>query len=60
MRLTRRSFIMGCIGLGGRLVLPERFLSAAGVPDDRWSPAYKISEDRGLLAQKVEEAGCCG
>lgn len=56
MRLTRRAFIMGCIGLGGRLVLPERFLSAAGVPDDRWSPAYKISENRGLLAQKVEQA----
>ena len=55
MKLTRPAFIMGFIGLGGRLVLPERFLTAAGVPDDRWSPAYKFSENRGLLAQKVEQ-----
>jgi putative pyruvate formate lyase activating enzyme len=56
MKITRRAFIKGTIRLGGALVVPDRILQAAGKKDDQWSPAYEILENKGLLAQRVEQA----
>jgi putative pyruvate formate lyase activating enzyme len=56
MKITRRAFIKGTIRLGGALVVPDRILQAAGKKDDQWSPAYEILENKGLLAQTVEQA----
>jgi putative pyruvate formate lyase activating enzyme len=56
MKLTRRAFIAGIIGLGGRLVLPHRIPAATKAPEDRPSPAYENLEKRGLLGQRVAQA----
>lgn len=56
MKITRRAFIKGTISFGGALVVPDRILKAAGANADQWSPAYEMLANKGLLAQRVEQA----
>ena len=56
MKITRRAFIKGTISLGSALVVPDRILQAAGDKADQWSPAYGMLANKGLLAQRVEQA----
>ncbi|CAB1058909.1 radical activating enzyme [Olavius sp. associated proteobacterium Delta 1] len=56
MKITRRAFIKGTIGLGGALVVPDGILQAAGDKDSHRSPAYEMLENKGLLVQRVEQA----
>jgi putative pyruvate formate lyase activating enzyme len=56
MKITRRAFIKGAIGIGSTLVVPDRMMQAAGDNADPWSPAYTILAGKGLLAQRVDQA----
>jgi len=56
MKITRRAFIKGTIGLGGALVLSGRRLMAAANKKIRSSPAYEILAENGRLAHRVKQA----
>ncbi len=56
MRISRRTFIKGTIGLGGALIFPGRTLAAAADKKIQWLPAYEILAKMGLLAQRVKQA----
>jgi putative pyruvate formate lyase activating enzyme len=56
MKITRRAFLQGTIGLGGALVFPGRILRAAADKEIPWSPAYESLAKKDLLAQRVTQA----
>ena len=56
MATTRRGFIRDLICLGGLLVLPSPFSTPARAARPPRNPAYRVLEERGELARKVEEA----
>ena len=56
MTVTRRTFLKNALWMGGALILPQRFLYAAGEKIKPWLPAYAISENEARLATLVEQA----
>jgi putative pyruvate formate lyase activating enzyme len=56
MVLTRRDFIKRSLVLGGSLLLCDLPLHAQDQKDRPWYPAYGTLENKGELAQRVEQA----
>ncbi len=56
MKITRRAFIKGTIGLGSALVFPAGSLMAAKGKRSEWSPAYEISAQKNQLEDRVKQA----
>ncbi|NNL77676.1 MAG: radical SAM protein [Desulfobacterales bacterium] len=56
MSITRRNLLKRALWMSGSLILPARFLHAAGDRAHQWLPAYAISENEAKLARKVEQA----
>ncbi len=56
MELSRRQFIRSVMVLGGSLAFPPLMARASGGNAHAPSPAYRILEDNGELAARVEQA----
>ncbi len=56
MKFTRRDFIKSSLILSGSLLFFDRSLYAEKENKQRWYPAYGRLENKGKLAQRVEEA----
>jgi putative pyruvate formate lyase activating enzyme len=56
MAITRRDFIIHTFVLSGSLLLSSSSLLAARKEEGQWVPAYAELEDKGVLAQRIEEA----
>ena len=56
MNVTRRNFIKGSLVLGGCLIFPLNLTFATQIKEKEWFPAYGKLENKGKLAQRVEEA----
>jgi putative pyruvate formate lyase activating enzyme len=56
MTITRRAFLKSSLILGSSLFIPTGSLYAARKKEESWIPAYARLEDKGVLAQRIEEA----
>jgi putative pyruvate formate lyase activating enzyme len=55
-RLDRREFILKSITLGGSFLFFPSHLFAKPAAESPWKPAYEKLEEKGLLAQRIEQA----
>jgi putative pyruvate formate lyase activating enzyme len=56
MAITRRMFLKSSLLLGGSLFFTPGPLHAARKQEGPWVPAYARLEDKGVLAQRIEQA----